>query len=69
MSAIADEFLARAAAFRAEADRSTLPRVKERCARSAEAWEAMAERHVEHERLKRTSALESIAVAAPGPNL
>lgn len=48
----ADECYARAAAFRAEADRSALPRVREKCLRSADAWQAMAERHVEHARIK-----------------
>lgn len=52
MPGLADDCYARAAAFRAEADTSTLPRVKEKCLRSAEAWQAMAERHVEHARIK-----------------
>ena len=39
-----DNYLARAAEARADADAATLPNVKERCLRAEEAWAAMAAR-------------------------
>ncbi|WP_028970736.1 hypothetical protein [Sphingomonas sp. URHD0057] len=39
-----DFYLARAAQARAEADAATLAHVRERCRRSQEAWEALADR-------------------------
>jgi hypothetical protein len=42
--AVKDDYLARAAAALAEAEMAGLQNVKERCLRSAEAWNAMATR-------------------------
>jgi hypothetical protein len=40
---------------RLEAEGTTLPNVKHRCLRSAEAWEAMAQRAARTEALKKTN--------------
>ncbi|HEX8262823.1 MAG TPA: hypothetical protein VF547_08115, partial [Allosphingosinicella sp.] len=44
MSAQHDFYTARAAEARADADKATLDNVRDRCLRSAAAWEAMAAR-------------------------
>ncbi len=52
LASLSEEYLERADDFRQQAQRSALPRVRERCLRSAEAWESMARRRAEHEALK-----------------
>jgi len=51
MSAL-EFYLERAAQARAEAEATTLDRVRERCLRSEEAWSELAERARKHEALK-----------------
>ena len=51
MSAL-EFYLERAAQARAEAEATTLDRVRERCRRSEEAWSELAARAREHEALK-----------------
>jgi len=51
MSAL-EFYLERAAQARAEAEATTLERVRERCLRSEEAWSELAERARQHEALK-----------------
>ena len=51
MSAL-EFYLERAAQARAEAEATTLDRVRERCRRSEEAWSELAERARQHEALK-----------------
>ena len=45
-------YVERAAQARAEAEATTLDRVRERCRRSEEAWSELAERARQHEALK-----------------
>ncbi len=52
---VAEEYFERADAFRQQALTSVLPRVREKCLRAAEAWEAMAEQRAEHEALQKKS--------------
>lgn len=47
-----DDYLARAAASLAEAEATSLANVRERCLRSAEAWNAMAARALRTEAIR-----------------
>ena len=49
-------YLARAAQARAEGEAATLDCVRERCRRSEEAWQALADRAQRHERLREEEA-------------
>ena len=51
-----DFYLARAAQARAEAEAATLTHVRERCLRSQEAWQALADRAERSEQMKAAEA-------------
>jgi hypothetical protein len=50
-----ENYLARAAECRAQAEAATLDNVKERCLRAEEAWNGMAARVQRHEKLRADS--------------
>jgi uncharacterized coiled-coil DUF342 family protein len=65
-----ENYLARAAECRAQAEAATLQNVKERCLRAEEAWNGMAARVERHERLRaETDAAKAQAIAAAIPAL
>jgi hypothetical protein len=61
MSSNHDFYTARAAEARAEADAARLDNVRDRCLRSAAAWEAMAARAHRSERFRAKQELEKAA--------
>ena len=70
MSAQHDFYSARAAEARADADKATLDNVRDRCLRSAAAWDAMAARahrsdtfRAKQEAAKAAAAAEALAAA------
>lgn len=62
--AIKDDYIARAAAARAEAGAASLENVRERCLRSAAAWDEMAAGAEVTETLRATREAENAAKAA-----
>ena len=57
-------FLARAADARRDADSATLSNVRDRCLRSAEAWDQMADRARRAERQRVADAARKASIAA-----
>ena len=69
-----ENYLARAAECRAQAEAATLANVKERCLRAEEAWNGMAARVQRHEKLRADSdaakaEANAEANAAPPPTM
>lgn len=64
MSTHRDFYLARAAEARADADASALANVRDRCLRSAEAWDAMAARAHRSDTFRAKQEAEKAAAAA-----
>ena len=64
MSTHEDFYRARAAEARADAEAATLDNVRERCLRSAIAWEGMADRVRRTDRLRTETAARKAAEAA-----
>jgi hypothetical protein len=65
-----ENYLARAAECRAQAEAATLQNVKDRCLRAEEAWNGMAARVQRHEKLRAdTDAAKAEASAAVSPTL
>jgi len=58
-----ETYLARAAQARADADAATLDNVRERCLRSAAAWNEMAERAERTEQMRQTLLAEKAKLA------
>jgi len=63
MASTSDHYLACAAQSLRDADASTLDNVRERCLRSAAAWEAMADRALKIETERRQRADATLAAA------
>jgi hypothetical protein len=68
MSTQYEFYVARAAEARADAENATLDNVRERCLRSAAAWEVMAERAGRAERIRTRQAAEHSAALAASPS-
>ena len=64
MSIQAEFYAARAAEARASAEEATLDNVRERCLRSAAAWEGMAARAARTDQMRVRQAAEKAAVEA-----